>query len=120
MDAAQEPSEVLVEREVFERRVGLGGGRHIDHGQHDAGRELDHEAEQGRAAEDIKPTARALRDMVPGGGLIQLGEMQAVVHPQEDPPRRIGEILQVHAVWFERFGITPPMIKSSPFSTFTS
>ena len=119
MEGAEEPAELLLVGEVFQRGVGFVRGGHIDEGEERAGDELHHQAEERGAAEDIEPTAGALGDMVPGGGFPDFPHMQAVVHPVENREAEVRDFLGggLHMFGWASVGREPARIMRSPFST---
>jgi hypothetical protein len=86
--------------QILQRGVRFFGGGHIDECQHDAGNQLQREAEKRRTAKDIEPTSSTLRNMVAYGGFPEFFDMQAVVYPIEHAKAEIGKFLNgnLHAL----------------------
>ena len=119
---AQEPTELLVVGQILQSCVSLISGRHIDEREHDAGDELQHEAEERGAAEDIEPTAGTLRNMVTRGGFPDFFDMEAVIHPIENAEAEVGKFLDrnLHALGCARVGRAPARIMRLPLSILNS
>ena len=122
MHGAQEPTELLVIGQILQCRIGFVSGRHIDKREHDAGDDLQHEAEERGAAKDIEPTAGTLRNMVADGGFPDFFDMQAVVHPIEDAEAEVGKFLDrnLHALGCASVGRAPARIMRLPLSILNS
>src|ERR1043166_4217191 len=81
MHRAEKPTKLLLIVQVFQTGVGLARGRHVDQSEADAGHDLDHEAQQSAAAEDVEPTARSARDVMACGRSEDLADIDSIVYP---------------------------------------
>src|SRR5262249_22932275 len=97
---------------MFEAGVGLARRRRVDEGEANTGDDLDHEAYQRAAAEDIKPTGRGCGHGMSRRRSEQLAQMQPAVNPQSDPSQH-----DKHYVGSASVGKWPPSIHKRPFST---
>src|SRR6476469_4434515 len=86
---AQKPTKRLLIVQVLQAGVSLARGRYVDQSEADAGHDLDHEAEQGAAAEDVKPTARGARNGMARGRREDLADIDSIV----DPDRYVSQSL---------------------------
>ena len=118
VQGANEPAERDLAIEGLQAVPGLAGRGHIDEGEKDAGRDLDREGRQRRAAEHIGPTRgiprSGMRHRFPNG--------RAKLEPRVDPTR--DRVDQAHGgPSFDRFaerpgvGISPALIRRFPRST---
>lgn len=82
MHGAQEPAELLLIIQVLETCVGLVSRWHIDEGETDTCHDLDHEAKQRTAPEDIEPTPGSARHSMACGCSKELAYVEPVVNPQ--------------------------------------
>ncbi len=84
MDAAQEPSQVLLLIQILQAGPGFVGGGNVYKGQAGARDDLDDEAKQRGAAEHIEPAAGTGWDMVAGRGFKQLRQVEPIVDPKRN------------------------------------
>src|ERR1051325_9798717 len=76
MNRANIPAERLMVVQIFQTRISFISGRDIHKSQTNSGSDLDNEAKQSAAAENIKPAARICRDHMTRSGLKQLADVQ--------------------------------------------
>jgi len=82
MHGPQEPAKLLLIVQILEAGVGLASRWHIDEGEADTSYDLDEEAEQRAAPEDIEPTPGSARHSMACGCSKELAYVEPVINPE--------------------------------------
>src|SRR5437879_10750734 len=111
MDRPQIPSQRGLVVEVLEAVVGLVRRRDVDEREADAGGDLQHEEDHGRAAEHVGPARGLPRDPMLHRELEDPADPRALLEPVTDRAEHCD-----HAGW-DKVGIWPPRTQSLPART---
>src|SRR5262249_47369378 len=114
VDAAQEPAEGSLEVQIEQALIRAVRRRHVDKRQADAGRDLQHEQCERRAAEDIPPARRTAWDGVVHHGCDGAAEARALLEPAEC---RTDEAAARAHTGLESVGSCPPRTRNPPSRT---
>src|ERR1700683_1262872 len=115
VQAANEPAQADTVIESLKAVPSFTSGRHVDERQHNAGDDLKHEHDDGRAAENIKPARGFARNGMLGGLADGRAKLNARVQPITDRfDQAHGRISRTILEAWPGVGISPALINNFP------